>query len=327
MNKNENFISLLTGISLYRDYLMGVAILMVLIYHMLCWVYNPIGEFNIGYVGVDVFYFLSGYGLSYSYSKNRLNRFYTNRFKRLYPLYFISVITSFFIIHSQPVEVLFNNLLTLGYYFDNGINRFDWYIESLFAIYALFPILYYCGRNWGGTFLSFLLISLVIYTMNNIEWWYICLMARIPIFMLGISFANHDAKKFSTTTIYGLIVVSLLIYYPCFVLVSKFLASSLLVIPIILLALLLLQMVGDKIYFFLEYVGKHSLELYLANILLMYTMQACPQSIFIMPFYYVFLQVLYSWILICVGRYINLFFNYLDDLLGHVEPSNKSLWK
>ncbi len=153
--------------------------------------------------------------------------------------------------------------------------------------------------------MSFLLVSLLIYTMNNVEWWYICLITRIPIFMLGISFANHDVKQFSNKTIFGLIVVSLLIYYPCFVLVSKFLASSLLVIPIILLALFLLRIIGDKIKFFLEYAGKHSLELYLANILLMYTMQACPQSIFIMPFYYVVLQVLYSWILIWSGRYIN----------------------
>lgn len=151
MNKNEYFVNLQTGIFLYRDYLKRGAILMVLIYHMLCWVYNPIGEFNVGYVGVDVFYFLSGYGLSHSYKKNSLTRFYTNRFKRLYPLYFISVIICFLILHSQSFDVLFNNLLTLGYYFDSGINRFDWYIESLFTIYLLFPILFYLGKHfWGG---------------------------------------------------------------------------------------------------------------------------------------------------------------------------------
>ena len=41
---------------------MGGAILCILIYHAFCWIYNPIGRFNIGYVGVDVFMF-SGFGL------------------------------------------------------------------------------------------------------------------------------------------------------------------------------------------------------------------------------------------------------------------------
>ena len=89
-----------------------------------------------------------------------------------------------------------------------------------------------------------------------------------------------------------------------FIYSSKFLASSLLVIPIIILALSVLQIIGYKLKSFLEYTGKHSLKLYLANILLMYTMQIYPQSIYIMPFYYVILQVLYSLILIRIGRYI-----------------------
>ena len=34
---------------------MGIAILLVLIYHAMCVTYNPLRTLNIGYVGVDIF--------------------------------------------------------------------------------------------------------------------------------------------------------------------------------------------------------------------------------------------------------------------------------
>lgn len=151
MKSGKELTLILSEFSPNRDYLMGVAMVMVLGYHLLCWVYNPIGEFNIGYVGVDVFYFLSGFGLSYSYRKNSLLTFYYNRIKRLFPLYCVAVVASFLLmISSQTLFVLFSNLLTFGYYIDNGVNRFDWYAESLFSLYLLFPIVYYLSRHWGG---------------------------------------------------------------------------------------------------------------------------------------------------------------------------------
>lgn len=151
MKSSKDLTTIMSQISPNRDYLMGGAMGMVLIYHLLCWVHNPIGEFNIGYVGVDVFYFLSGFGLSYSYRKNSILGFYYNRIKRLLPLYWFAVAISFFLmLNSQTLFVLYSNLLTFGYYINNGVNRFDWYVESLFSIYLLFPIIYYLSRHWGG---------------------------------------------------------------------------------------------------------------------------------------------------------------------------------
>ena len=80
-----------------RSFLMGVAMIMVIVYHLFCWVYNPIGIFNIGYIGVDVFLFLSGLGLSYSYEKNSIVHFYKNRIKRIYPIYLLSVLATYII--------------------------------------------------------------------------------------------------------------------------------------------------------------------------------------------------------------------------------------
>lgn len=41
-------------LSQQKQMLMGFSIIMVICYHAFCFVYNPIGEFNLGYVGVDV---------------------------------------------------------------------------------------------------------------------------------------------------------------------------------------------------------------------------------------------------------------------------------
>lgn len=50
---------------------MGIAMILVVIYHAFSCVYNPIGVLNIGYVGVDIFLFLSGFGLASSFEKNK----------------------------------------------------------------------------------------------------------------------------------------------------------------------------------------------------------------------------------------------------------------
>lgn len=38
-----------------RTLFMGFAILLVLFFHAFCTIYNPLGNANIGYVGVDIF--------------------------------------------------------------------------------------------------------------------------------------------------------------------------------------------------------------------------------------------------------------------------------
>lgn len=132
--------TILNAIIANRSFLMGVAMIMVIVYHIFCWVYNPIGPLNIGYVGVDIFLFLSGLGLSCSYEKNSITQFYKNRIKRIYPIYIISVLTTYLIFNSNWSNFdLFANIVTIGLYTKGGVYRYDWYLESLFTLYILFP--------------------------------------------------------------------------------------------------------------------------------------------------------------------------------------------
>lgn len=76
-----------------RGKMMGVAILMVIFYHLIgateSKVFMP---FYLGFMGVDIFLFLSGYGLCHAYSKYNILTFYKKRFYRIFPLYFLMAV-------------------------------------------------------------------------------------------------------------------------------------------------------------------------------------------------------------------------------------------
>lgn len=158
-------------------------------------------------------------------------------------------------------------------------------------------------------------MSVLLHIYDDFDWWYVCLIARIPIFMLGVLFTSVDLKNVKYRTFLVLIVISLLMYYPCFLLSSKFFASSLLVIPVMIVAILFKQKLGLRAMSFLVFIGKHSLEIYLANVLVMYTMNVYPLKIYIEPFYYVILQIVYTCLLIWGGQHINIWLKTVDKQL------------
>jgi len=98
---------------------MGFAILWIITFHL--WhlegglkSYINIDFFDFffekGYLGVDIFFFLSLYGCACSYSKNSLKRFYKNRFFRIFPIFpiyalVLSLLVSDF--YHQPWWLLF----------------------------------------------------------------------------------------------------------------------------------------------------------------------------------------------------------------------------
>lgn len=79
-----------------RAYLIGLAMILVLTYHQL----------NIGLdmglatplfrhldSSVDIFFYLSALGVSFSYKKNDLKTFYKRRYVRILPMYFLLVLS------------------------------------------------------------------------------------------------------------------------------------------------------------------------------------------------------------------------------------------
>lgn len=286
-------------ISENRPYLMGIAIIMVVIYHAFCWIYNPLGPLNIGYLGVDIFLFLSGFGLCRSFERNPLTTFYKNRLKRIYPLYFISVCIVYILCFNKWSFVTFiENLTTIGYYAHNGDNRFDWYINAIFTLYLTFPLLYYYSKlKYKGLAILFCLICVLTHC-HPLYWWYDCLISRLPIFIYGIMFSNCY-KQYPALALSGL-----LLYIPCRIYSSQFLASSLLVIPTIIIALILRAKIGktqDKI---IRFCGKYSLEIYLANNIIFWAFDTFEPSVLTRVPLYILIEIITAFIFIQITERI-----------------------
>ncbi len=176
-----------------RLFFTGVAIIFVVLYHYYCAVSNVylLSIFKKGYIGVDIFFFFSGLGLGYSFSKNTLSQFYKNRFWRIMPLYWIWAIVHLIVVGIQN-DILpsfldvFGIFTTLSYYGIGNI-RSNWYLSAILLLYAAYPILYAITKRYKWIFLL-LMVSLTFLIVYKIQlnWYHNVFVGRLYIFLLGI---------------------------------------------------------------------------------------------------------------------------------------------
>ena len=81
----------LANISRYRGELMGAAMLFIILFHVELSRWDPFfGLRRMGNIGVDIFLFLSGIGLWFSWMKHPdWRRFFRHRYLRIYPSWII----------------------------------------------------------------------------------------------------------------------------------------------------------------------------------------------------------------------------------------------
>lgn len=196
MIQETNHNKIVKYITNYRQALMGVSILAIILYHAYVWIapqeLNLLKTFTYGYTGVDIFMFLSGFGLCYSYSKNSITVFYYRRLKRIFPLTILSglIVSLFAYRYEDSVTYwdVFCNISTL-YYFGLGGTYWNWFIPGIFILYTSFPLLFYLSKKAGLLFLIITNITIVfIIGVYQIDWRYTCLICRLPIYVTGILF-------------------------------------------------------------------------------------------------------------------------------------------
>src|SRR5829696_6363574 len=68
--------------------LRGVAVLLVVLFHL------GLPGFRSGFLGVDVFFVISGYLMAVMYSPNEIRPFYSRRVRRLLPAYFVAIVAT-----------------------------------------------------------------------------------------------------------------------------------------------------------------------------------------------------------------------------------------
>lgn len=255
--------------------LSGIAILMVILTH------TGISVFYPGFMGVDIFFFLSGYYLCNSYKSHSIIEFYKRRYKRIIPMFlFLALVMSFINYHNYggitTLEII-GNLTTISYYIPSS-NFVDWYLSSLFVFYLLFPLLYRLMSNrWNLLFLCIILISIFfVVAIFDLHWRYECALGRIPVFCMGIMTYHELVTEKHTETYKPFIfsIVSFILVIPALMLYKEKMVETYylfyLMAPIFIVALnkimskISIHGIVDKC---LSFFGKYSLEIYVANII------------------------------------------------------------
>lgn len=182
-------------ISKYRSELMGVAILWIMLYHALLEFPGyllPLRIFKeVGYVGVDIFFLLSGLGIAYSLAKKpRVSDFFIKRAIRILPTYWLILLVYILI------EFSFNRLnLTLrlssfvGLDFIVFKNLNFWFIPAIFFCYFLSPLFLEILTRRSETFAiitatGFIVVLIVLATLFKPH--LLVAIIRVPVYLLGL---------------------------------------------------------------------------------------------------------------------------------------------
>lgn len=159
-------------------------------------IYHVLPQFT-GYVGVAIFFFLSGYGLMMSEKKKHLDllRFLKKRLSKVYlPVVMVTLIWQIVIWpEGQGLSFVPRALYNIFWGFSDGIL---WFVKVIVGCYVAFYI--YASLKMltgGGKFLSLILITAILYALVYLlgaDWEAI----SVPLFSLGIIVADFNKECF-----------------------------------------------------------------------------------------------------------------------------------
>lgn len=265
---------------------MGLALIWVMLFHAYnLHFYRPALDYikEYGYLGVDVFIFLSGLGLAVSLlRKPAALAFWKARCFRVLPAYWLAAgLYSLLLVLAGriPFSTLLWNLSCLHYWLQIP-DSFNWYISALLAFYLMAPFWVRLLRNSGHPELltlavfpaSYGLYRLFIHT--NLKYTRDFLF-RLPSFaagaLCGYCFYAKKALSRKHLCLWGILTLTggylffglqagKLYISPCFI-------FALAVCPLCLLAAWLLELTGWR-WRVLSLLGECSLEIYLLNVII-----------------------------------------------------------
>lgn len=255
-----------------RFYLMGIATIFILLLHAHSYAIGSSANlhkiivyfFKNGAIGVNLFYLLSAYGLCYSYQNNHTKSYYFKRFKRLMPMLLIYCIFHFILYDDFIFPISLWNVVAhitgISVFFND--NLLDWFIPTLIFIYIIFPFLFrFCVllKKFGLAFV-FVLLTLYLLCMipvYDFDWQ--LKLPRLCTVIIGILTYLYEQEG-QLKKIYALYGWAALMSYMSFV------EGAYLAVPAI--ALLISKSENHlPCYKIISFVGRHSLEIYLAQAL------------------------------------------------------------
>lgn len=280
----------LSDISRYRGELMGAAMLVIILFHVsLPRADMFYGLRRIGNIGVDIFLFLSGMGLWFSWVKNQsIKRFFTRRYLRIYPTWL--VVASLFYVsdffgaqrYSKTVADVLGDVLINWDFWLHDEGTF-WYIPATMMLYLFTPAyMTLIRRNPAFRFLPVMMmvwcvavqwVAPIHATVGHIEIFW----SRIPIYLIGINIGEAVRRNdtFRPSTLCIIVLTFVLSLGVCVyleqVLHGRFplFIERMVYIPLTITGILLLCRLFDvlpaRVNKWLAFVGTLSLEIYLVH--------------------------------------------------------------
>lgn len=274
-------------ISNNRSFLMGIAMLSIMLFHQgWIWGWNPFFAFFhfFGNWGVDIFFFVSGFGLYYSLDKDgNIASFYKRRLLRMLPICLVCGLFRYIVDHILPVGI--------GGY-PTGVHEVSsdwmtimswdrWFIPVIMVYYLLMPVLFCVIERYGNNILGggyFLALLGALFVTPD---WMIMYLIHVPSFCIGIITAAGMFKLSNINKLIGLVAIMIALVYKFVGMMGWFSIDDdftyiILSFGIVVLCLIIIRVtsIPDKVYSLkiikvikdnIYYIGKHSLEIYLLH--------------------------------------------------------------
>lgn len=193
----------------YRSELMGVAILLVIWFHAV-FSFEHLSmpllrggvSFlqSISYGGVDLFIFVSGFGIWHSLKKNQVSSFFLNRLKKILPVWWtylvILVVLRLLVFHSPMKKVEILGFAFFTEYWQGMSGQGNWYVYAIMLFYLISPVLFTLmdrSRNLNRTTLLILAAALLI-SFSFFYDYRLMAFARLPLFIVGMYIAAAQGR-------------------------------------------------------------------------------------------------------------------------------------
>ena len=144
---------------------MGGAMLMVIAYHFALHFglyHSPL--IVRGDIGVDIFFFLSGYGCCFSASKHASRVFYTNRIKRIMPIYLIigtlTIFANYVFLNQDLSTIDIYRIFCISFFTHDDLSV--WYIHASLLFYLFTPFIIEMFNKCGFKIYYYLTLCLVV---------------------------------------------------------------------------------------------------------------------------------------------------------------------
>lgn len=277
-------------ISRYRGELMGAAILFIILFHVGLSRSDPFfGLRRMGNVGVDLFFFLSGMGLWFSWLKMpSITHFYKRRLLRVYPTWLVMA-TLFYLpdylggrkFSSSLLDLIGDITVNWDFWIHDELTF--WYIPAILVLYLLAPPYMMLIRR--HPVYRWLAVAMIVWcvvvqyitpvhqALGHIEIFW----SRVPIFFIGINCAEwvRQKRRLEASSLWLILLLFVMTFASCVYLEQNLhgrfplFLERMLYIPMTLSGILLLDGIfsyaGGWLLRGLAFVGSLSLEIYLIH--------------------------------------------------------------